>query len=269
MNLDYTIISGNQQLPIWIKGKKLAKVAILCLHGGPGNGSGPCQRSPLHQALEQEYIVIYFDQRYSKQLIPSDIQLTKKQIVDDVMAVKLEVDKLINYEQIFLLGVSFGGCLGFLTLEEHAAAFDGYIALCPAVLFSAADIQMRKASMEALICEMAQTKMSVEEFLQQRELLAKVPVWITHVIAMRHWFLAQTFTTIFTKLTIPTLIIQGEDDKLTPEPIITAGVSKTNVGQIEYKMLPSYGHNLTDNQQGDIDQYINTFIRKNAKLARD
>jgi pimeloyl-ACP methyl ester carboxylesterase len=260
MNKELLLTIDDENLPIWIKGNKSAKTVLLCLHGGPGNGSGPCQRSKLHLGLEEEYMLIYFNQRYSKQVIPPHIRLTQQQIVNDVMAVKAIVDQHIKYDKIFLLGVSFGGCVGFLTVQQHAARFNGYIALCPAVLFSEVDIVHRQNKVRTLLFELTQQSLTLEEFSRYKDEVVKLPVWITHVIAMRDWFITKTFLGIFNQLELPTLIIQGDQDELTPEAVLTDGIRQSTSELITYTIIEGHGHNLTDNVYNDIDKHIIKFI---------
>lgn len=130
-NLDETIFvrHKNADMPAYIHGDASDNLFLIMLHGGPG-GLGLSYRGPAFDKFEDEFAVVYFDQRgsgmaqgsYSENGISIDI------MAEDVLAlVKVLKTKYGNDARFFLMGHSWGGTLGPAALLKDQNDFLGWI----------------------------------------------------------------------------------------------------------------------------------------------
>jgi pimeloyl-ACP methyl ester carboxylesterase len=119
-------------MPIWVNGNIASGVFIITVHGGPGATSG--HEFPLSfgfQYLEEDYAVVYWDQRMSgmAQGDPAPETLTIDQHIEDLdMVVQIIKEKYSN-PVLFLLGHSWGGVMtgGYLGRGTNQDQFNGWI----------------------------------------------------------------------------------------------------------------------------------------------
>jgi pimeloyl-ACP methyl ester carboxylesterase len=117
----FHVKSGGAELYIRVRGQDINKPVLLYLHGGPGEANGPL----LFQAyagpeLEKHFVVGYLHQRNTCMSPDAPVKtLTIKQYVEDVDNIVIFLKEKFQKDKIFLLGHSFGGCLGCLYLLEH------------------------------------------------------------------------------------------------------------------------------------------------------
>jgi proline iminopeptidase len=118
-------------MPVYIKGNLESKTALMVIHGGPGGDSMIYTALPSFQTLEENYAVIYWDQRSSgsAQGNAQDETLTVEQYVEDTDMVLDTVQSLYNFSSFFILGHSWGGCLGtaYVIDPSHQAKIKGWI----------------------------------------------------------------------------------------------------------------------------------------------
>ena len=138
---------NNARMPVWVRGNIDSGVFIVFNHGGPG-GCGTAESlfeanpangrfdhaSPL-QALENEYAVVYWDQRHSGMSSgnadPNDSQI--EDFGEDLSLVIRELRARYHVRHLFLIGQSWGHtvALSYLTLVDdwasNQAGVDGYI----------------------------------------------------------------------------------------------------------------------------------------------
>lgn len=116
-------------MPAYIHGDGSDNLFLIMLHGGPG-GLGLTYRGPAFDKFEDEFAVVYFDQRgsgmaqgsYSEDGINIDI------MAEDVLAlVKVLKTKYGDDARFFLMGHSWGGTLGPATLLKDQSDFLGWI----------------------------------------------------------------------------------------------------------------------------------------------
>jgi len=130
-NLNDTIFvrHKNADMPAYIMGNGTEKVFLVTLNGGPG-GIGLEFRGTAVSEIEEQYAVVYFDQRgsgmsqgsYSEDDIGLDV------MAEDVLAlVKVLQRKYGDDSRFFLLGHSWGGTLGTATLLKDQSDFKGWI----------------------------------------------------------------------------------------------------------------------------------------------
>lgn len=127
----FYLVNKNAQMPVSVRGKVDSGVLIVFLHGGPGGTA--LQKIGLHafNELEKSYGMVFWDQRASgsSQGNSALSDLTLDQFTEDL-------DKLIDllrtrYDapEIFLMGHSWGGCLGtnYLVDSRRQSKITGWI----------------------------------------------------------------------------------------------------------------------------------------------
>jgi pimeloyl-ACP methyl ester carboxylesterase len=130
-NLSETLFVRHKDadMPAYIHGNATDNTFLIMLHGGPG-GIGLSYRGPAFDVIENEFAVVYFDQRgsgmaqgsYSEDGITIDI------MAEDVLAlVKVLKKKYGNDARFFLMGHSWGGTLGPAALLRDQSDFLGWI----------------------------------------------------------------------------------------------------------------------------------------------
>lgn len=123
--------SRGADLPVYIKGNLESNTALMVIHGGPGGDSMVYAAIPSFQTLEEGYTIIYWDQRSSgsAQGNALDETLTVDQYVEDTDAVLDAVQSLYSFSSFFILGHSWGGCLGtaYVIDPSHQAKIKGWI----------------------------------------------------------------------------------------------------------------------------------------------
>ncbi|MEL7209152.1 MAG: alpha/beta hydrolase, partial [Actinomycetota bacterium] len=134
-------------MPVWVRGNIESGVFVIFNHGGPGSsgtlesiieanpGDGQLgQESPL-KALEEDYAVVYWDQRHSG-LSKGDVDPNESQPDDfglDLAAVVEALDDRYAPDRVFVVGQSWGHfvAMNYLTSLEswqsNQARIDGYI----------------------------------------------------------------------------------------------------------------------------------------------
>jgi len=107
-----TISLGNFEQTILIRGENITNPIILFIHGGPGMAETPEVRV-LSKSLEKNFTLVAWDQRgcgksYSKH-VPN---LTRKQIVEDAVALIRYLKQNFQKEKIYLVTHSWGTIVG-------------------------------------------------------------------------------------------------------------------------------------------------------------
>jgi pimeloyl-ACP methyl ester carboxylesterase len=119
------------KMPVSVRGNIASGILVVFVHGGPGGTALQKIGLPAFNALEKDYGTVFWDQRgsgSSQGNSPASL-LTLDQFIEDLDQL---VDVLrIKYHQpeIFLLGHSWGGCLGtaYLTDPARQAKIRGWI----------------------------------------------------------------------------------------------------------------------------------------------
>jgi len=138
---------NNARMPVWVRGNIDSGIFIVFNHGGPGScgtaesifevnpANGQFDHvSPL-QALENDYAVVYWDQRHSGMSSgnadPNDSRI--EDFGEDLSLVIRELRARYHVQHLFLIGQSWGHtvALSYLTLvddwADNQAGVDGYI----------------------------------------------------------------------------------------------------------------------------------------------
>jgi proline iminopeptidase len=143
----FWIERNNARMPVWVRGNTDSGVFIVFNHGGPGScgtaeslfevnpANGRFDHASPLQALENEYAVVYWDQRHSGmssgKADPNDSQI--EDFGEDLALVIHELRGRYNVQHLFLIGQSWGHsvALSYLTQIDgwasNQAGVDGYI----------------------------------------------------------------------------------------------------------------------------------------------
>jgi pimeloyl-ACP methyl ester carboxylesterase len=130
----FTVVNAGETMPVWVEGKKDARVILLAVHGGPGSdvldfrnhrgGTG-------FQGVEAQYQVAYWQQRASGQSVGENntSRYTISQYVEDLDKVVDELKRRYPDKKLALLGHSWGGMLtsSYLADGTRRAKVDGWI----------------------------------------------------------------------------------------------------------------------------------------------
>ena len=154
------------KMPVWVKGNFNSDVIIISVHGGPG-ASGMEQRVAVgFEYLEEDYLMVYWDQRwsgmtqghYDKETMHPD------QFIEDTdMIVKLIQAKYPG-KTLFMLGHSWGGQLsaGYLGRDDHQANFNGWIDVNGSIYGELESQLMKNWILERVPAEMAKPDADTE-----------------------------------------------------------------------------------------------------------
>jgi pimeloyl-ACP methyl ester carboxylesterase len=121
------------KMPIWVKGNFNSDVMIITVHGGPGDSGMEQHIAPGFKLLEEDYLLVYWDQRYSGMTqgrYGKETQ-TPDQFIEDTEKVVELVQSKYPGKKLFMIGHSWGGQLsaGYLGRDNHAEEFKGWIDL--------------------------------------------------------------------------------------------------------------------------------------------
>jgi pimeloyl-ACP methyl ester carboxylesterase len=143
----FWIERNNARMPVWVRGNIDSGIFIVFNHGGPGScgtaeslfevnpANGRFDHASPLQALENEYAVVYWDQRHSGMSSgnadPNDSRI--EDFGEDLSLVIRELRARYHVQHLFLIGQSWGHsvALSYLMLIDgwasNQAGVDGYI----------------------------------------------------------------------------------------------------------------------------------------------
>ncbi|MGB0862846.1 MAG: alpha/beta fold hydrolase [Saprospiraceae bacterium] len=113
----------NAKMPVAVQGNTASKTFVILLNGGPGGSSFSYNElfGAMTNSLEEDFGMVYWEQRNSgaTQGVFDDALMTPSQYVEDLE----QLVELIRFHygvdiQVFLMGVSWGGYLGYAYLSE-------------------------------------------------------------------------------------------------------------------------------------------------------
>ena len=110
-----------------IRGKNIDNPILLILHGG---SSQTANFAYFNKTLEQEFTVVYFDQRGEarsniKKTDPNS--LTLENYIEDIYHLTTYLKNRFKKEKIYLLGHSMGTLLGINTVQKYPENYIAYI----------------------------------------------------------------------------------------------------------------------------------------------
>lgn len=126
---------------ISIRGEDRSNPLLLFLHGGPGAS----EMVPLryyNQALEQDFVVVSWDQRgtgksFSREIDPESMSM--EQIIEDTLELTRLLRERFEVERIFLAGHSWGSIIGLHAIDRSPEYYKAYIGIGQAVNFREAE----------------------------------------------------------------------------------------------------------------------------------
>ncbi|MCX6215309.1 MAG: alpha/beta hydrolase [Spirosoma sp.] len=105
----------------------------MWLHGGPGGVAMPLY---MHHsaALEEQFVVVYWDQRgsgksYSSRIPPAS--MTLDQFISDTHELTSWLRKHLHQDRVFLVGHSWGGFLGLHVISRYPTDYAALVAVSP------------------------------------------------------------------------------------------------------------------------------------------
>jgi len=127
---------GGAILPVMIAGKNTSDVAIVFVHGGPGNSGQLFRKFKGLYDLEDHYKMIYYDQRASgmTQGNSGEEELTIEQFSEDLDGIVDFVKEVVKAKVVYVMGHSWGGGLStyYMLDQAHQDKTRGFIAVAPA-----------------------------------------------------------------------------------------------------------------------------------------
>jgi pimeloyl-ACP methyl ester carboxylesterase len=275
--MNYKLFSNNCELQIYAQGDLNSKTGILFLHGGPGSGAKAIMELPVFQSFHQDYCCIYFDQRGSgESLYNLQKGLSIQLITDDVSLVVNDMKKRFNLDKVVLFGCSFGGCLACLSIEQGVLV-DKVILSSPAILFSRRQaIELFDGMKENYTSRVSsQFKKVLSSFEGKPELFFKDDLIsnyiysklnpsnsLRHTAAMSDWFFKHFFTDVIRNIKIPTLILQGEDDKICIAKNIVDVIHEAQNPNIEFQLYSNCGHAVFEDKEQEFITESKKFIKE-------
>lgn len=137
---------GDAVLPVWIKGNTNSGKYLFVLHGGPGSTAMQYGELPCFKAIESNMAVVYFDQRLSgnSQGTADFSTFNFEQLCLDIDAVIDAVQLKAGNGKVFLLGHSWGGCLGtyYMLHDTNNGRVDAWIEMAGGHNWSQSAVQM-------------------------------------------------------------------------------------------------------------------------------
>jgi pimeloyl-ACP methyl ester carboxylesterase len=121
------------KMPVWVKGNFNSDVMIVTVHGGPGDSGMEHHIALGFKYLEEDYLMVYWDQRYSGMTQGRYDQETQTpdQFIEDTEKIVQLLQARYPDKKLFMMGHSWGGQLsaGYLGRDRHAELFQGWIDL--------------------------------------------------------------------------------------------------------------------------------------------
>jgi len=121
------------KMPVWVKGNFNSDVILVTVHGGPGDSGMAFSISPGFKLLEDDYMIVYWDQRFSgmSQGHTDLSTMNPDQFIEDTEKIVQLIQQKYPGKKLFMLGHSWGGQLsaGYLGRDNHASNFKGWIDL--------------------------------------------------------------------------------------------------------------------------------------------
>ena len=129
----FHLSNAGAKMPIWVTGNMDSEVILITVHGGPGAAGMEFPISPGFQSLEEDYMIVYWDQRFSGMAQGhTDLStMNPDQFIEDTEKVVQLIQQKYPNKKLFMLGHSWGGQLsaGYLGRDGHASNFRGWIDL--------------------------------------------------------------------------------------------------------------------------------------------
>ena len=251
-----------------------SSLPVVLIHGFPFNSD---MWKPQVEVLKREFRVMTYDVRGHGRSEVGDGQYTLELFVDDLIAL---LDHL-HLEKVVLCGLSMGGYIALRTIERNPERCRALI-LCDttsnadsneAKLRRAASIKsIKSVGVKPCGDEFLKAVLTSQTFLQRTDVVEAVRSMIQAnsslgICGALLALVSRTETTSsLAKITVPTLILVGEQDKTTP-PELSEKMQQL-IPNSELHRVPNAAHlsNLENPQK--FNEYLVDFLRKlDAKMT--
>ena len=129
----YYLSHKGAKLPVWVKGNMESDVMLIFVHGGPGDSGLTFTITSGFNMLEEDYMIVYWDQRFSgmDQGNSDFADMHPDVFIEDTEKLVQLIQNKYPGKKLFMMGHSWGGQLsaGYLGRDNHASAFHGWIDL--------------------------------------------------------------------------------------------------------------------------------------------
>jgi pimeloyl-ACP methyl ester carboxylesterase len=123
--LEPVTLGGVEQW-ILIRGRSASSPLVLKLHGGPGQAE--MATAPLNGLLEQDFLVVEWDQRGAgKSADVSPGTLTMAQIVSDTVELSAFLLKRFHQDRLILVGHSWGSAVGLQAVQRAPGMYRAFV----------------------------------------------------------------------------------------------------------------------------------------------
>ncbi len=241
---------------------------IIFIHGFPYDSS---MWENQINILKEKYFCVAYDVRGLGESYVGDGQYTMEAYVNDLFSIISE----LKLKRPILCGLSMGGYIALRSVERSMEIFKGLI-LCDtkseadddtAKLKRAASIN--QINIEGLIKFVDQfvTNCFAEETPKEQEKMFLTTLFKAHkhdqlgVKGALIAIMSRTDTTSFLhKINIPTLVLCGSFDKLTP-PLVMRAMSE-KIPRAEFAVIPRAGHMSPLENPGCVNDLIEGFLKR-------
>lgn len=162
----FHLSNDGAKLPIWVKGNLQSDVILITVHGGPGDGGMANTISRGFKALEADYLMVYWDQRFAAlaQGHPDKHTINIDQYIEDTEKVVQLIQQKYPNRKLFMLGHSWGGQLsaGYLGRDDHASNFKGWIDMAGSIYGDLESQLMKEWILERVPERLAQPDADIE-----------------------------------------------------------------------------------------------------------
>lgn len=124
-----TLTIGGVPQNVWLRGVSRSNPLLILLHGGPGASESALFRH-FNSALEQHFLVVYWEQRGSGRSYHADIppeSMNIDRFVSDLDELMELVKRRFNKDKVVLLGHSWGTAIGTLYTVRHPEKVAAYV----------------------------------------------------------------------------------------------------------------------------------------------
>ena len=260
-------------MPVWVQGNIASDVFVIWLHGGGAGGSGAMMSlASAFKELQEKYAFVYYDQRSMGQAQGNakHESLTVEQYVEDLRKIIQLINFKYNNPTIFLMGGSWGGFLGsaFLVEPENHQYISGWINACGPYNWEINNALRQEweggnpysydpsKDLDISLWTMLTSPITFPFFYQLNNLN-----WQNNF----DWgenFEAVNLTNELYKITVPTIVLWGRHDGVTPVPQAYSyydGLGSSN----KYLHIFEYSaHNIPTDEPELFVEKVTEFIEK-------
>lgn len=243
-------------------------IPLVLIHAFPLNHT---LWNPQVQALSAKHRVISYDIRGHGESDVGDGQYTIELFVDDLIDL---LDRL-KIEKTILCGLSMGGYIALRALERHPERFSALV-LCDTRSEADSNEAKIKRSAGLRLLKEKGVPFFAEEFVKQafapgtfktnpgvvqtvKEMILKnPPLGIGGALLA---LASRTDTTESLKqIKIPTLVLVGEKDQITPPPVVLA--MKEKIPDAQMHVIPQAGHFSNFENPAEFNRRLVAFLRE-------